>query len=894
VGVAIGTKLGSFEVMSLIGRGGMGEVYQAIDTKLKRSVAIKILPDQFSRDPQRVSRFQREAEVLASLNHPGIAAIYDLQEDHGQRFLVLELVEGETLAERLGRGPIPIQEALHIARSVCEALEAAHEKGIIHRDLKPANIKITRDGKVKVLDFGLAKAFESDSRNSSLSNSPTLSGAATNAGIILGTAGYMSPEQARGKMADKRSDVWAFGVVLYEMLTGKRLFRGEDTTEILAAVIKEEPNLELAPTHLRPLLRLCLQKDPAKRLHDMADARLLLEQPPAGETVSTVAPASPRRRLAWAVAGVAGVIALAAVALSVVYLRETPPAAEPVRFEIPMPDKMTLGTGGFSVSPDGSKLAFAAVGADGTRRLYVRAMDSLETRPLQGTDGAGVYPPFWSPDSRFLGFSIGNRYMKVDVTGGPPQTLCELPGTLGTGAWGPNGVILVMSNPGGTFQVSEAGGIPLPVTLPDTSRQEIYHGRPALLPDGRHFLYLRNSSNPEYMGIYIASIDSKPQDQNLTRLLPARFGVNYVPSSDPAVGYVLFERDGTLMVQTFDNRALSLTGQPVPIAEQVGNNGAITAFFWASDNGVLAFRSGGGQPGRQLTWLDRNGNVLEHSGDPGNFIDLALSPDGRRVATYRSDQQFDIWLNELARGTSTRFTFAPGVDRAPIWSPDGKRIIFQSNRSGSTDLYQKPSDGTGEDELLFASDQNKVPNSWSRDGRFLIFISVDPKTRQDIWVMPLEGERKPLPFLRTEFVENQAKLSADGRWIAYTSQESGRLEIYVRPFSTPEAKGSLSTGGKWQVSRAGGIWPRWRDDSRELYYVAPEGTLMAVDIAANPSFQSGIPQPLFSVPLPGQPQAPPYEVTPDGKRFLIAALPQQTSNELPITVVLNWPALLKQ
>jgi eukaryotic-like serine/threonine-protein kinase len=871
--LAVGDKLGPYEIAAPIGAGGMGEVFRARDTRLGRDVAIKVSNARFS------ERFEREARAVAALNHPNICTLYDV----GPNYLVMELVEGPTLGERIKQGAIPLEESLRIARQVADALEAAHDKGIVHRDLKPGNIKIKPDGTVKVLDFGLAKVGGTPA--ASVENSPTLSMTATQAGVILGTAGYMSPEQARGKTVDKRADIWAFGVVLYEMLTGRHLFEGEDVGEILAAVIKEEPNLEVVPASVRRLLRLCLQKDPKQRLHDIADAWLLLEETPVGGGLVRLG-GGRARLLPWIAATMLGV---AALALGFVHFREKPQVAAPVRFQIPMPEKVNLGGGGFSLSPDGRLLVFTAVGSDGTRRLFVRALDSLEARPLPGTEGAGLYPPFWSPDSKFVGFSLGNKYMKVDVSGGPPQTLCELPGNLGGSAWNRDGVILIGANPGGLWQVPEAGGVPSMVTAVDPARQEQFHGRPSFLPDGRHFLYIRTSANPEYSGIYIGSLDIKPQDQDRKRLLPGRLGVLYVPSSDPASGHVLFLREATLMAQPFDTRKLELTAQPVPVAEQVGNNGAITAFFWASDNGTLAYR-GGGQVNRQFTWLDRSGNVSSRVGDPGPHGDLALSPDGTRVASFRGDQQADIWLYEFARGVSTRFTFAASVERYPLWSPDGSRLVFSSNRGGHYDLYQKASNGTGEDELLFKSDQDKQPTSWSRDGRFLLFNSLDPKTTSDIWVLPLEGDRKPVPFLHTEFIEAQAAFSPDGRWVAYASLESGGPEVYVRPFSPPGAAGSTSVSGKWQISKAGGVNPRWRGDGKELFYSTQDGRVMAVEVTANPSFQAGIPQPLFNV----APNASNLQVTPDGKRFLIAAPPQQTNAEVPITVLLNWPALLKK
>ena len=867
----IGEKLGPYEILAPIGAGGMGEVFRARDTRLARDVAIKASNARFS------ERFEHEARAVAALNHPYICQLYDV----GPNYLVMELVEGLTLADRIKQGPIPAEECLRLARQIAEALEAAHDKDIIHRDLKPANIKIKADGTVKVLDFGLAKLGPAAAV--STDDSPTLS---MTSGVIVGTASYMSPEQARGKQVDKRSDIWAFGVVLYEMLTGRRLFKGEDVSEILAAVIKEEPNLEAVPAGMRRLLRLCLEKDPKRRLHDIADAKLLFDE----AAVVEVAPKRAHRPVGWILAASAFfLIAAVALPLAVAYLREKPPAVAAVRFQIPIPDKVVLGRSGFSLSPDGHRLVFSATGADGIARLYVRTLDALESRPLPGTEGAGAFPPWWSPDSRFVGFAVGNRYLKIDVTGGPPQTLCEFSGTLGGGAWNRDGVVLVTANPGPVMQVPEAGGSPTPVTAIDHTRQELYHGRPSFLPDGRHFLYIRFSTNPEYRGVYIGSLDVKPQDQDRRRILPGPFGVSYVPSADPAFGYVLFERDGTLMAQPFDNRKLQLGGQAVPIAEQVGNNAAISAFFAVSDTGVLAFRTGGASGGLQVTEYERNGNVSRRLGDVGPYSDLALSPDGTRLASLRLDQQLDIWLYEIARGISTRFTFSPNTDRFPVWSPDGSRVAFSSNRGGHFDLYQKNANGTGDDELLLKSDQDKSLTSWSRDGRYLLFSSIDPKSGSDIWVLPMQGDHKPAPFLRTEFSEGRASFSPDGRWVAYDSNESGRNEVYIRPFSLAPGANSPSAGGKWQISKAGGTRAHWRGDNKQLYYVAADARLMAVDVTANDAFQAGIPEPLFTAVPNGD-----FQVAPDGKHFLIIAPPQQTAAEFPITMLLNWPALLKK
>jgi Tol biopolymer transport system component len=877
----IGKTLGHYEIESLLGAGGMGEVYRSRDMKLGRSVAVKVLPEAFANDSDRISRFEREAKVLASLNHPNIAALHGMEESGGKHFLVMELVEGDTLADILAkRGALPVDEALHIAQQIGEALEAAHEKGIVHRDLKPGNVKIKPDGVVKVLDFGLAMVAPASSGDSlAFEHSPTLSlEAATRAGVILGTAAYMAPEQARGKTVDKRADIWAFGVVLYEMLTGRRLFEGETVSDTLASVLKEEPEWNRVPAKAQRLLRSCLQKDPKRRLHDIADARLLLEDERQSAPV--------QRKWLWPSA--AALASLAAVLLAVVHFREEPAVVAPVRFQIPMPEKVTLGTGAFTLSPDGRYLAFAPIGADGVTRIWVRALDSLEARPLPGTEGAGNFPPFWSPDSRFIGFAAGGKYKKVDVTGGPPQTLCELPGTLGASAWNRDGVVLLTANPGGVLRVPEAGGVPSPVTTVDPSRQEIYHGKPSFLPDGRHFLYLRVSSNPEYGGTYLGSLDIKPEQQDRKRLLPGPIGVQYLPSSDPAIGYVLFLREATLMAQPFDNRKFELTGQPVPIAEQVGNNGVISGFFSASDNGTLAYRSGGGA-GRQFTWLDRQGKVLGRAGDLATYTNIALSPDGTRAVSIRPDAQRDLWLFEFARGLNSRFTFTASVETNPVWSPDGNRIAFASDRGGRFDLYEKSSNGAGEDELLFKSDQNKTPTSWSRDGRLLVYHSTDPKTKADLWAIPLEGDRKPIPVLRTEFNELFGSFSPDARWIAYVSDESGGVEVYVRPFSPSSAAGTPTAAGKWQVSKgAAAARPSWRGDGKELYYVAANRQVMAVDVTTSPTFKAGLPQLLFDI------GANPFgDVTPDGKRFLIA-MPAVDNAQVAINVMLNWTAGLKK
>jgi eukaryotic-like serine/threonine-protein kinase len=903
-----GSHVGPYEILAAIGAGGMGEVYRAHDTKLGRDVAIKVLPEAFARDAERMARFKREAKVLASLNHPNIATIHGLEDSGTTHALVMELVEGPTLADRIRSGPIPIDEALRIAKEITEALEYAHEHGIVHRDLKPANVKVTSDDVVKVLDFGLAKALEGDASSIDFANSPTISRLATQAGVLLGTAAYMSPEQAKGKPVDRRADIWAFGCVLYEMLTGKMAFRGESVTDTLSAVIRVEPDWSLlpaaTPTRVRVLLQRCLQKDPKQRLQAIGDARISLDEVLSGATDPTLATstAGPARQwrlwLGW---GVAGLFVLVSALLAFLYSHQKPPAGQATRFEITVPEKTTVG-GTFAISPDGRKLAFTGTGTDGQSRLWVRSLETLEARPLDGTEGAAW--PIWSPDSRFIAFLGQGKLKKIEAAGGPPLTLCDVPSFLG-GAWNRDDKI-VFGSFAGLLQVSASGGSPSPVT---TGRTAV---SPSLLPDGRHFLYwLASGQGGSGTGVYVGSLDAKPQEQPSKRLLPDNSVVAYAPSSDPAVGRLLFVRgspvlgaSGTLMAQPFDVRRLELTGEAVPIAEQVSN----LSFSTATDALVYMTSSQSGVPTEvngyirgQLTWFDREGKVLGTFGDPGVYRELALSPDGKRVAFERADPQNlstrNIWLYEFARGVTTRFTFDSAWDAYPLWSPDGSRIAFGSNRGGGFDLYQKTSNLAGEDELLYKSDDAKVSTSWSPDGRFLLYFNPAPPNRT--WLLPLGGSanRKPVLIERSEFNQAAPRFSPDGRWIAYSSDESGRDQIYVRPFDASVATGSSSVGGtavagKWMVSKDGGLNPIWRHDGRELFYLSSVGgTAMAVEVNTSGVFQAGIPKALFKVPA----GVLFWDVSTDGRRFLMAA-PSAASAaaQPPFTVVLNWQAALKK
>jgi serine/threonine protein kinase len=894
----IGKMLGHYEITSQLGKGGMGEVYVADDLNLNRKVALKFLPEAFAADPERMARFEREAKLLASLNHPNIAAIYGLEQAEGKRFLVLELVEGETLGQRLSKGPLPVEEALGICRQIAEGLEAAHEKGVIHRDLKPANAMITGGDKVKILDFGLAKALSDETQSVDSSQSPTLTEAMTRPGVILGTAAYMSPEQAKGKAVDKRADIWAFGCILYECLTGKRAFEGETVTETLASVLKNEPDWQALPATTPPsirfVLRRCLAKNMGSRFHCVGDLRILIEEAPNnGEATVPVK----RSWLAWSVATVAILLSLA---LAFLHYRPKPPTqAEPIRFQIPLPDKVNLGpTGAFAVSPDGHYLAFAGMSSDGIQRLWLHALDSLDARPLPGTESGWISPFFWLPDSRFIVFQAGGKLKRVDLSGGPPQSLCDLPDVIGGGSANRDGVIIFGDSgaSNGIKRVSAVGGDESIVTRPNPERQETSHYFPIFLPDGRHFLYLISSRTPENSGIYIGSLDSKPEEQVSRRLLATNFGVSYIPSQDLGSGQILFVREQALMAQQFDEKQFELIGEPVPVAEQVGSIFGTYGYFSASKNGILVFRSSSAQFSH-LTWFDRQGKAKGTAEGSGTAcLGLDLSPDGAQAAISWIDSQKstanDLWLLDFARGRNTRFTFGKGGNYDPIWSPDGNRIIFNSDRDGSMNLYQKLASGVKEEELLLKSSENKYPTSWSSDGRFLMYIARNAKNKDDLWVFPLEGDHKPIPFQSHEFTEKNGRFSPDMRWVAYESDESGTAEIYVQAFSQASAGASSTASGKWLVSKGGGIAPRWRGDNKELFYRAPDGKVMAVDVTAGTVFQAGTPKPLFQVPLAGT-SIDRWDVASDGNRFLLVT-PAAESRPSPFNVILNWTSLLKK
>jgi eukaryotic-like serine/threonine-protein kinase len=864
--LSAGTRLGPYEILAPLGAGGMGEVYRAHDSRLNRDVAIKVANADFS------ERFSREARAIAALNHTNICHLYDV----GPNYLVMEYVEGQNL-----RGPLDFDDALPIIQQLIDGIEAAHEKNIVHRDLKPANIKITPEGVVKILDFGLAKAMEPPSSDDGKpENSPTLTMGATQAGAILGTAAYMSPEQAKGKTADNRSDIWSFGVILYEVLTGTRLFPGDTTVEILGAVLNRDLDVSAAPARVQKLLLWCLERDRKKRLASISDARRMLEE---RQEPNTTAPSRPRlRMMAWVTAGV---FAVALGALAFVHFREQPPAAELMRFQISPPEKVSLGDQ-LSISPDGRRLAFIARGADGVVQIWVRSLETLDARPLSGTEDANGL--FWSPDSRFIGFAITSKLKKVEVSGGPAQSVCDLPGNFLGGAWAPDGTIVF----GGFFQplmrVPEAGGMPVPIQALDPARKEIYLGNPSFLPDGRHFVYARGSL--ENGGIYVGSLDAKPKQQDSKRLVTAPFPAPvYVRSSDPGFGYLLFQREGSLMALPFDARRLEPTGVAVPIAESiVVKLGGGSPSYSASATGVLAFHSG--RPGgtvSQLLWFDREGKQLGQIGPAGPYSNVQLSPDGKLLVV---DQGIHLWDVDLARSVFSRLTPGDIQDYSGgAVSPDG-RVAFTYTPGGALgDIYVKLASGAGAPEPLVKSATVKHANHWSLDGRFLIYDEHTAQ-QQDLWIVPMAGDRKPIPFLVTPADETFGQFSPDTKWIAYSSDESGRREVYVQGF-VPDHVPAAGIG-KWTISAAGGDKPRWRRDGKELYYIAPDGKLMAVPIKSTATtFELGAAIPLFETHVTG---FFPYDVAADGRFLLNTVKEDAAASASPITVVLNWTSGLKK
>jgi len=879
-----GDRLGPYEILTAIGAGGMGEVYSARDTRLDRTVAVKVLPSHLSHDPMLRQRFEREARAVSSLNHPHICTLHDIGREGETDFLVMEHLEGQTLAARLESGPLPVDETLRYAIQIADALDKAHRQGLVHRDLKPGNIMLTKAG-AKLLDFGLAKSTLAPvSGPSGVTATPTMTSPLTAEGAIVGTFQYMAPEQLDGREADARSDIFAFGAVLYEMLTGKKTFSGRTQASLIASILKEEPRplAELAPMTppaLERLVRGCLAKDPDERRQSAHDLLLELRWVTEGGSQAGVpAPVARQRRsrerMAWAVAAV-GLLASAA-ALGFILTRPAPAPARIVRAFVPMPagTRMNLGSaqpGPVSISPDGMMLAFAARSAKGEVMLYVRRIDELEARPLPGTE-RGAYP-FWSPDSAMIGFLSGDRKMKkIAAAGGPAQTVCEAPNMKGA-SWAPDGTILFApAHNTGIFKVADIGGEPEPVTKLDESKKETSHRFPWFLPDEKHFLYLARSGSSQEYAIRIGSIDSEETRQ----LTTAQSNAEY------ASGHLLFLKDRTLMAQQFDTDRLELVGGAFPVAENVRYEPrAALGVFSVSTNGMLTYLEGSADPGRELVWVDREGKRLGVVGEKAVYSDISVSPDAKYVAAVVDDRQSegtDIWIVEMERGIRTRFTFEPADDINPHWSPDGDRIVFTSLRTGPANIYVKSVAGTGMEEPLLPSDTEAFARDWSRDGKWLLYTALGKETGLDIWALPMDGS-EPKPILTTPTVETNPVFSPDGRWFAYQSNESGVSEIYAMPFPGP--------GRKWQISTDGGLAPRWLD-AGEILYFDTESQFHSVKVTVgNDTLGVDKPQLLFADAFFED-----YSPARDGKRILMATGTQQVA-PVPLTLVVNWTAALK-
>jgi len=880
--IASGTKLGPYEITGAIGAGGMGEVYRARDPKLGRDVAIKVLSEAFARDAERMARFQREAKVLASLNHPNIATIHGLEDSGDSHALVMELVDGPTLADRIKAGPIPIDEALRIARQIADALEYAHERGIIHRDLKPANVKVTNEDAVKVLDFGLAKALEGDPSSIDISTSPTISRMATMQGVLLGTAAYMSPEQAKAKSVDRRADIWAFGCVLYEMLTGKQAFTGETVTESLAAVIMKDLDWSQLPSatpmRVRVLLQRCLQKDPKQRLRDIGDARISLDEVLSGTPEAAPAPTSVavapisqplwRRALPWAI----GLLAVAATGIAVWNLKPGP--VKPVmRFTITLPSGQQLAVlnrPALALSPDGSELAYVATSqAGGAPQIYLRVMDSAEIKPIPGTERATHL--FFSPNGQWLGFFADGKLKKIPVGGGVAQALAD--GPLPAGAnWSSRGMIAFTPTFGPIQEVSDSGGTAAALT--HLEKGEIIHEWPEFLPGSKAVVFCAGST-----------IAVQPVGEGERRnLIQGQEGTmpRYLPS-----GHLIYAQGSTLMAVPFDPQRLELRGAPVSVVQNVLQtlNAPRAAQYSVSATGSLVYISGSAQAlESRLVWVSRSGIEQPLAAPAKDYGFPRLSPDGHRVALVNGGQ---VWLYDPARDTLTRLTFEGSSNLYPTWTPDGKRIAFVSDKGGPLNIYWQMADGSGGLERLTTSQNIQVPLSWSPNGERLAFIEVSPTTAADIWVLQL-NDRKAQPFLQTPAYEGTPQFSPDGHWLAYTSDESGRREIYVQPYPGP--------GGKWQISTDGGNEPVWNRSGRELFYRNAD-KMMAVDITTQPSFSASKPKMLFEKRYvsPGGGTFPNYDVSPDGQRFLmLKPVQQEQAESTQINIVLNWTEELKR
>ena len=911
--LAPGTRLGSYEVIAPLGAGGMGEVYRAKDTKLARDVALKVLPSEFAIDPDRLARFKREAQVLASLNHPHIAAIYGFEDSEDVQALVLELVEGETLGEIVARGPVPLADALAIARQIAEALETAHEQGIIHRDLKPDNVKVTPEGKIKVLDFGLAKMLEPEpARHPSFAGtmSPTLSIHATHGGVILGTAAYMSPEQARGKPVDRRTDIWSFGCVLFEMLTGKQTFDpGETISDAVAHILTREPDWTTLPAdtppHVRTLLRRCLQKDPQKRLPHIGLVRLELDDNAARtdvreltQTVPAAPPRSSHRRVALGIAALAAIAIAGAASWA---LMRTPAATpERIRFSVVPPSGQPFTLNGFfrnvTISPDGRIVVYVA-SPNGS--LMVRALDELEAVALRGVNAASS--PFMSPDGRWIGFFsqlAGGDLKKVSITGGPAVALGRFLGTPRGATWGSDDTIVFATNDlsTGLLRVPAGGGEPKVLTKPDRARGEQDHWFPSMLPGNRAVLYTIAPTDGITDNSQIGLLDlTTGESHTLIR------GGSHAQYIDP--GYLVYASAGSLRAVRFDLARLAVSGDPVPVVDQVMTFGTGAGLFEVSRNGTLVFVAGGAANGmgtpRSLVWVDRRGKEEPIPAPTRTYVFARLSPDGQSVAVDIRDQENDIWIFDLKRPTLRRLTFNPGPDAWPIWTPDGRRVVFSSTRGSATqgNLFWQAADGTGTAERLTTSANIQQPHAFSPDGQNIIVYELVPSAASDLTLLPIgtfsgrspTGKLETKPLIHSPAADSAGEISPDGNFIAYHSQESGQNQVYVRPFPNVDT-------GRWQISTDTGTRPAWAANGRELFYMNADGAMMAVPIQTTPTFSAGNPTKLFDGQWFRGQNARTYDVAKDGRFLMIkdATTNEQGSAAASMTVVVKWVEELKQ
>jgi serine/threonine protein kinase/Tol biopolymer transport system component len=881
-----GTKVGRYEIRSKIGEGGMGEVYRARDEKLNRDVAIKVLPVSFADNQDRLQRFEQEAQAAGTLSHPNILAIFDLGMHEGAPYVVSELLEGQSFRDLLTHHRPSTRKAIDYAIQIAHGLAAAHEKGIVHRDIKPDNLFITNDERVKILDFGLAKLTQPSSDESAQTDIATRR-VHTNPGAVMGTAGYMSPEQVRAAAVDHRSDIFSFGAVLYEMLSGRRAFHGDSAIETLNAILKEEPpelsstNSNIAPA-LERVVWHCLEKNPERRFQSASDVAFALESltgltshPSQQTLIAANALPAPRKvtreRLIWI--GVTSILFILAAAFAVAYFRRQPTSRPSARLALATPDNSTLPIN-VTVSPDGQRVVFVATNTEGKHLLWLRALDSLTAQPLAGTDGANT--PFWSPDSRLIGYFANRKLLKIDASGGRPQVLCDV-GEYSGGTWNRDGIIL-FGGVEGLYRVSSQGGTSQLATK--VAQREEAHRWPSFLPDGRHFVFLGDADTTENHHIRVGSLDS--QDSQIL------FGaISRVAFAKP--GYLLYVNQSTLVAVPFDTTSLKVTGDPVTVAERIADVGDNHEFdFSVSEEGTLAYQTG--SVNSQFTWFDRAGKKLGVVGEPTGSDWVVLSPDGNIAAAGLLDadgRQSDVWLYDLKRGTTTRLTFDPEGDGTPLWSPDGTRIVFGSNRNGTgvVDLYEKAASGAGDDQLLFKSPSAKFATSWSRDGQFIIFENWLLQSKGSLWVLNMSGSHEAKALLQSNaFNQSQGKFSPDAHFIAYASDESGRTEVYVQRFPP--------SSDKWQISTGGGMQPLWRDDGKEIFFITEDKKLMAVDIKTEGKFESGIPRQLFQGAMKTG-FAYGYAASTDGQRFLMSA-PVDAPAGAPMTIVLNWTSGLKQ